>query len=549
MRIWPRYVAACCLLGLGVSACSGGGSTASAPATVANPTQPVSNPSTTSSAMTYPLGSAAATDALPAAGGISGTVSLGAPTTAVSGTLSISATTSAPAGAPLTQSQLRAVQTGTLTVLYYATFTPSVSVTFGSLPGFTIMLPSTVDTSKQHFYYAVSDPTVTGVPLEFTTQGPAKVSGSQLTFAPSNYPLTLQAGLHYIFAFYATSTLTNATPSPVSLQATTVVPNVGSGQPIWVFDIGYVDQSASSYYLADRTNASLDIFSTKTNALVKQVPGFVGIRATSSVSGPDGVQPIGNNLVAVGDGDSTVKLVDTLAGTILDSISTGGTHRVDEMTYDPNDALLIVANNADTPPFVSFISTTSRTIVGKLVFTTASGIEQPRYDPGTRLVYQSVPGTTVNPGGEVDVIDPVAEKIVYVIPVPSCSPSGLSFGPNENFAVGCNGISLGYKAQTVILNALTKQTVALIPQIGGADEVWYNPGDNNYYVAGGTMTSDGTSTGSPAPALGIIDAGTNAWIENVPTAAGNAHSVAVDPVTNHAFVPLPPSGLGVFGTH
>ena len=340
-----------------------------------------------------------------------------------------------------------------------------------------------------------------------------------------------------------------ATPSTVSLLNTTVVPNVCCGKALWVFDIGYVDPTVSSYYLADRTNASLDVFSTQTNALMKQIGGFVGVKATSSVSGPDGVQPIGNNIVAAGDGNSTLKLVDVVAGTIVATISTGGTARVDEMTFDPNDNLLIAANNADTPPFLSFISTVSRTVVGKLVFATASGIEQPKYDPGTHLVLQSVPGTTANPGGEVDMIDPVAQKIVAVIPVSTCSPSGLSIGPNENFVIGCNGIAAGFNAKTLILNALSKQLVATIPQIGGADEVWYNSGDNRYYIAGGTMTSDGTSTGASAPALGIIDAGSNKWLQNVPTAAGNAHSVAVDPVTNHAFVPLPPNGLGIYGSH
>ena len=37
--------------------------------------------------------------------------------------------------------------------------------------------------------------------------------------------------------------------------------------------------------------------------------------------------------------------------------------------------------------------------------------------------------------------------------------------------------------------------------------------------------------------MGVIDAGTNLWLENVPTGS-NAHSIAVDPSTNHAFVPL-----------
>jgi hypothetical protein len=43
------------------------------------------------------------------------------------------------------------------------------------------------------------------------------------------------------------------------------------------------------------------------------------------------------------------------------------------------------------------------------------------------------------------------------------------------------------------------------------------------------------------PVLGVINAGTRQWLQNVPT-NGNAHSVAADPVNNHIFVPLPSGG-------
>ena len=51
------------------------------------------------------------------------------------------------------------------------------------------------------------------------------------------------------------------------------------------------------------------------------------------------------------------------------------------------------------------------------------------------------------------------------------------------------------------------------------DEVWYDSGTHHYYTA---------SRGQPGGAvLGVIDAKTNKWIENVPTAPG-AHSVAAE---------------------
>jgi len=42
--------------------------------------------------------------------------------------------------------------------------------------------------------------------------------------------------------------------------------------------------------------------------------------------------------------------------------------------------------------------------------------------------------------------------------------------------------------------------------------------------------------------LGVINAGTRTWLQNVPT-QGNAHSVAADPISNRIFVPLGPGAL------
>ena len=71
--------------------------------------------------------------------------------------------------------------------------------------------------------------------------------------------------------------------------------------------------------------------------------------------------------------------------------------------------------------------------------------------------------------------------------------------------------------------------------------MWYNPGDNRYYLAANAWTTTGL-TGAPLnPVLGIIDARTNLWLQNVPTNS-NSHSVAVDSGNNHVFVPMQSGG-------
>ena len=64
----------------------------------------------------------------------------------------------------------------------------------------------------------------------------------------------------------------------------------------------------------------------------------------------------GDDLWAERDGDSTVKVIHPKTGKIVDTISTGGKNRVDEMAYSPTAHTVLMANNADDPPFASLIS-------------------------------------------------------------------------------------------------------------------------------------------------------------------------------------------------
>ena len=73
--------------------------------------------------------------------------------------------------------------------------------------------------------------------------------------------------------------------------------------------------------------------------------------------------------------------------------------------------------------------------------------------------------------------------------------------------------------------------------------MWFNSGDDRYYLA--------ARNNPGGPVLGIIDADTNQWIQNVPTAP-NSHSVAADPRSNQIYVPLTanpasPCPLGCIG--
>ena len=137
--------------------------------------------------------------------------------------------------------------------------------------------------------------------------------------------------------------------------------------------------------------------------------------------------------------------------------------------------------------------------------------------------------------GSVDEIDPRPGNpngpvVINSFLMPNCMPTSITQGPGDNFLVGCaDHDGEAFPPNEYVMNGTSGKIVATITQVGGVDEIWYNPGDNRYYLAARDMPT--------GPVMGVIDAGTNLWLQNVVTNT-NSHSVAVDPSNNHAFVPL-----------
>ncbi len=313
------------------------------------------------------------------------------------------------------------------------------------------------------------------------------------------------------------------------------------GAPLKAFDISWVDKNGKKYYLADRSNAGIDIFDARGNTFEGRIGGFVGFTGDNDTSGPNGVVVIDNrHELWAGDGNSTVKVIDLHSGQIVDSINTHGMKRADELAYDPRDRIVLVANDAEEPPsvpYVSFIDQRSHQILGTLSFPDATdGIEQPVWDPGSGNFLQAVPETPTNPGGEIAVIDPSTMQRVDTFRIPleatggrKCNPHGLALGPGHDLLLGCS--AGGANAQSIIMDARNGNIVAVITQVGGSDQVWFNPGDDNYYLA--------ARNNPGGPVLGVIDAVTRTWVQNVATAP-RAHSVAASRHNNEIFVPLDP---------
>jgi hypothetical protein len=342
-----------------------------------------------------------------------------------------------------------------------------------------------------------------------------------------------------------------------------------SPQTVTSFDISFDDSSSQLYFLADRTNKFVDVIDTSTSSITHDkviaqlvgTPPFAGASPMGNdFSGPNGVVPVANvdYELWVGDydtvhGTGVVKVLDlTKGGITTHVITTGGVARADELCYDPVDKLILVANDAEpiTPaggaPFDTFISTTNYQIVKQITMNgltplaplATNGIEQCQYSSKTGEFYQNIPensgpGNDTQPGQVIE-LSPKSLSIVgaMTIPITDCAgPQGLALGPGNQALLGCNDPNKTVKS-TVIINVKKGTVVKTLPNLDGADQVWFDPSIEDYFL--------GISGGATPGILGVI--AKKKGLAPSPTTGLGAHSVAADQFTNEVYVPIPSTG-------
>jgi len=351
------------------------------------------------------------------------------------------------------------------------------------------------------------------------------------------------------------ATTVSAQATNYSLRALISIPatpaNVQPGGAFTSFDIGFFDATSRNYFIADRSNASVDIISGSTLQVIGQAQGFTGQGATTSVSGADGVVAVtsgGFTTLYAGDGNSTLKVFNVTnpsAPTLLQSISTGGSFRVDEMAYSPSTQQVLAANNADSPAYATLFNApgggSAASIAASHITVPGAGpddgLEQPVWNPNTGSFFVSVPSFAGDAaGGVVEIKTDGSIGSIYrfaSMGISSCASAGLGLGASGNLMVGC----ANRNTQTVLLNPTANggagRIVATFSQISGSDELYYDPTSHNFFVTG--VDASGHRV------FGVINDTSDSFLQSVslPVAdASNPHSIAVDPLTGDVFVPL-----------
>ncbi len=334
------------------------------------------------------------------------------------------------------------------------------------------------------------------------------------------------------------------------------LPGITDATPLRSFNQISVNPFLGVGAISNRTTRQVDVFDTLTNQVFGQTAAVFAGPGTNGLptSGPDGALIIGRELW-VGDYPSTVRVFDlgkslTNPPEIAD-INTGGTLRAGSLDYDPFDHILAVANNNVGKAFVSLIDTHTKEIRRQLVFDGTNGTPDAHVGGTGGILYDyrlnrfvisiTSLGTDATKGAVV-LVDPRTGAITKtILGLDGCMPSTMAEGPGAEVLVGCDP---GFPApdpvvfapRTYIIDARAGKITADIRQVGGEDFVAYNIRDGRYYTASRDYFTSPTAT-TTTPVLGVIDAKTHRWLENVATGF-NSHSVAVDPLTNRIYVPL-----------
>ena len=372
----------------------------------------------------------------------------------------------------------------------------------------------------------------------------------------------------WLFSANASADEQFAVAKIINIPANTLNPAGGINS----FDIGFVDANIQTYVLADRTNFSVDVINTNTNTYVRQLTGcggnvqfpgctvFVGVQPGTNTSGPNGAIIVDQREIWAPDGvsaaspTSKVHVIDLATNSLIKTIDVGGTRRADELCEAVKREVVLVANDDAADNFLTFISSESYSVLqqikldgndpnGAITLTpppaagskvAADGIEQCKFDPRTEAFYLAVPatkitsasGSTAGPGVVLKISKHapfhVEETFTIATSTGCTGPQGLAIGPQHQIILGCGTGSTA----SLIIDDRDGSVIHQLNGLGGADEAWYNPGDNQYFIA---------ASNNAVPQLGVVDPN-GSQDPLVKTAAGS-HSVSADMINNQVYVP------------
>jgi len=361
------------------------------------------------------------------------------------------------------------------------------------------------------------------------------------------------------------------------------------GNPLTSSQKGWVEQSNAKYFLSDASNNGVDVFDVRTHTYVGRVSGMAGNvgtgggTAASNGAGPNAFVSAprrgghghddddhdrghgSNRVLFVSDGNSTLHVVDMNSLQIITSISTahsecdGGTAttkfcgRSNEIDYDPVHHIVAVSNpnplshtkctaaganctnnagitaaGAALEGYLTFVSARPPyKVLGHLTFG-AGTVEGHVWVPQLNRFLLPMQGA---PGGPFIEIINARTRTTEPHRVYDCvALTGAASTGNNNLRVAGRYLWAQMCGRPMRLDPRTLAVLNVVTQVGTGDEDWFNPGDGTFLVTGADAVTGVAS-------LGIMNAFTGAWLQNVPNIGGASPSAYAR--TNEIFTRVP----------
>lgn len=321
------------------------------------------------------------------------------------------------------------------------------------------------------------------------------------------------------------------------------------------YDLATFDVSNQLYYLTDRSNNAIDVYSASTNAFVERIGSglFSGATVSNDNAGPNGISisnVTGGKLLIAGNGPSNVLSfnLDTTGLVVQGAPRTTSTavtgtpvppNRVDGVAYSPTKNTILAANNASNPGFVTLINNATGVVIKSILLNGTggypdvggNGVEATIFNTTRGTFFIAVPALNAAGTGAGGVIELAADTGALLNTYDFnamglagvCSPTGLVQGSGASMFVACSDGAAGH---SVILNPAGPGSLTVVAGIYGGDQTAYDPTTNTFFEA--ARFEQG------GPVLGVIDASTLAV--QLLAIGGNDHSVAVDPISHQVFV-------------
>lgn len=345
-----------------------------------------------------------------------------------------------------------------------------------------------------------------------------------------------------------------ALASPVyAYQQTIAIPGVTTFSG---YDLATFDASTQLYYLTDRSNNGIDVFSAATNKYVERIGAglFAGSQGgNNDIAGPNGISlsNVGSGkLLIAGNGPSNL-LSFNLDGTGLNvlgapritSTAVAGTptppNRVDGVAYAPTANTILAANNASNPGFLTLINNATGAVTRSILLNGtggypnvgANGVEAAIFNTARATYFVGVPSLNAagtGAGGVIE-LDPLTGNLLNTYDFNAmglsgaCSPTGVVQGSGSAMLVACSDPTAGH---SVLLDPTGKGSIKLVNGISGGDQTAFDPRTNTFFEAARFQPG--------GPVLGIID-GVTLGLQTIAIGA-NDHSVSVDPISSEVFI-------------